>query len=295
MQSVSDMIANRVASEVGVPTSNPTVAAGLPSSYYNGSVLRNASSTIGTATQRLADTANAATVNQFSVAALQQQRNAQLLAQQNLAAAKKAGASVDAQVKKAGTQSFNIHWSNSGPSAQQIQATGGIIGHGTSTRYQVQDTRGYGNTSGASQPGAIGGVRGSGTYKYVVNSKLDASRNKVLALATSYLGTPYVLGGTTHTSIDCSGLVMAVYSQLGYSIPMHSATWQKNNIPGVRVAFNQLSPGDLVCWKDGSHIAIYAGGGEIIEAANENRGTLARPLWDSPDNVIGIHLRLPGE
>jgi cell wall-associated NlpC family hydrolase len=50
-----------------------------------------------------------------------------------------------------------------------------------------------------------------------------------------------------------------------------------------------------VAWKDGSHIAIYAGNGEIIEAANTRVGTVRRKIWASPDQLFGIAVRLPGE
>lgn len=128
------------------------------------------------------------------------------------------------------------------------------------------------------------------------NGKLSASRNRALSLASSYLGSRYILGGTSKNGIDCSGLVMMVYNQLGYKINMHSAGWQGRNIPGVRTQnINKLRPGDIVAWKDGSHIAIYAGNGQIIEAANPRVGTVRRRIWANPSQIYGIMLRLPGE
>jgi cell wall-associated NlpC family hydrolase len=124
---------------------------------------------------------------------------------------------------------------------------------------------------------------------------LSDSRNSLLANASSYLGSKYVLGGTTKQGIDCSGLVMAVYNKLGFKVSQHDATWQGKNIPGVRTSVKNLRPGDIVAWKDGSHIAIYAGNGEIIEAANTRVGTVRRKLWASANDVVGIAVRLPGE
>lgn len=128
---------------------------------------------------------------------------------------------------------------------------------------------------------------------YTPNGSLSASRNRVMQLASGYLGSPYVLGGTTTRGIDCSGLVMMVYNQLGYNITQHSSSWQGRNIPGVRTSIANLRPGDIVAWKDGSHIAIYAGNGQIIEAANPRVGTRLGRIWS--DQVYGIALRLPGE
>lgn len=132
------------------------------------------------------------------------------------------------------------------------------------------------------------------TYHY--NNAYTADRNSALSQAYSWLGTHYVLGGERNqVAVDCSGLVQAVYSKFGFNIPLHSAEHEKDTIPGVRTSFANLQPGDLVCWKDGSHIAIYAGHGEIIEAANTRVGTVRRELWDSPNNVVGIHLTFADE
>lgn len=127
------------------------------------------------------------------------------------------------------------------------------------------------------------------------NGKLSSSRNQLINNAKSYLGTDYQLGGTTYKGIDCSGLVMQVYNKMGFNITQHSAGWQGRNIPGVRTSINNLRPGDIVAWKDGSHIAIWAGNGQIIEAANPRVGTVQRRLWADPSQVIGIAVRLPGE
>lgn len=149
------------------------------------------------------------------------------------------------------------------------------------------------NTSGPSNwPGLNNGGM---TTPWKTSGAVDAQRNRALALASSYLGTPYVLGGESHKGIDCSGLVQAVYNQLGFNVAVHGARWQGRNIPGVRTSFANLQPGDLVCWRDGSHIAIYAGGGQIIEAPNPARGVVRRPLWASQSAVFGIHLTFRGE
>lgn len=179
-------------------------------------------------------------------------------------------------------------------SNQNLLASATIQGQKRKARIaaeQAAASRGGGG-SGANTQSAGGAPVGQA---YAANGSLSGSRNKVMQLASGYLGSPYVLGGTTTRGIDCSGLIMMVYNQLGYGISRHSATWQGNNIPGVRTSVNNLRPGDIVAWKDGSHIAVYAGNGEIIEAANERVGTVRRKIWASPGDVYGIALRLPGE
>lgn len=123
---------------------------------------------------------------------------------------------------------------------------------------------------------------------------LNQTRQDVVRRTASYAGTPYQLGGRTAQGIDCSGLVMAVYNQAGFDISQHSAGWQGRNIPGVRTAVSNLQPGDVVAWKDGSHIAIYAGNGMIWDASR-SKGTSMRKLWAPQSAVYGIKLKFPGE
>jgi cell wall-associated NlpC family hydrolase len=161
---------------------------------------------------------------------------------------------------------------------------------------QVRESRAAQTPTSSATP--TGSVGGSNTYG--VPAGVKGSRAKALQIAGSYLGRPYVMGGTSYNGIDCSGLVKVVYSQLGFNVPVHFAAWQRDNIPGVRTNnINSLSPGDIVAWRDGSHIAIYAGNGMIIQAANPRQGVIRSRLTDqvgyTPNSVIGIKLKFPGE
>jgi cell wall-associated NlpC family hydrolase len=129
---------------------------------------------------------------------------------------------------------------------------------------------------------------------YQADPNLSQSRQEVLNRTASYQGTPYQLGGRTAQGIDCSGLVMSVYNSLGFDIKSHSVSGQARAIPGVKTAVNNLKPGDLVVWNDNSHIAVYAGNGQIWDASR-SKGTSLRPLWAPQNQVYGIAVRLPGE
>jgi cell wall-associated NlpC family hydrolase len=131
-------------------------------------------------------------------------------------------------------------------------------------------------------------------YNYDPDYSVSDTRQQILQRTSQYAGSPYRLGGRTAQGIDCSGLVMSVYNSLGFDIKSHSVSGQARSIPGVKTAVNNLKPGDLVVWNDNSHIAIYAGNGQIWDASR-SKGTSLRPLWGRPDEVYGIAVRLPGE
>ncbi|MBP5654303.1 MAG: C40 family peptidase [Clostridiales bacterium] len=90
----------------------------------------------------------------------------------------------------------------------------------------------------------------------------------IVNIAASMLGVRYVFGGASSRGIDCSGLTLYCYKQLGISLP-HSANAQCNGY-GVRVDRNNVRLGDIICYEYGGycgHVAIYAGGGKVIHAS----------------------------
>ncbi len=82
----------------------------------------------------------------------------------------------------------------------------------------------------------------------------------IVNAAYSQIGVPYVWGGTTPgVGLDCSGLVQYCYRQAGISIPRTSG-----DILAAGTIVSDPQPGDI-CWTSG-HVAIYIGGGQMIEA-----------------------------
>ena len=114
------------------------------------------------------------------------------------------------------------------------------------------------------------------TYSYAkaaaaVTSTSYTSSNPViqniLDTAESFLGLPYVWGGTTPAGFDCSGFVQYVYGQNGYSLTRTTYTQWDND--GVFVSKEDLQPGDLVYFGSGgspTHVGLYVGDGMMIHS-----------------------------
>ncbi|MDD3277507.1 MAG: NlpC/P60 family protein [Lachnospiraceae bacterium] len=90
----------------------------------------------------------------------------------------------------------------------------------------------------------------------------------VIDYACQFVGNPYVWGGTSLTNgADCSGFILSVYANFGYSLPHSSAAMRGC---GTGVSYSEAQPGDIICY-DG-HVALYMGGGAIVHASDERTG-----------------------
>lgn len=83
--------------------------------------------------------------------------------------------------------------------------------------------------------------------------------------AESYIGTWYCWGGASRSCVDCSGLVMLAYDAAGIYFPHYSGAQFQDT---ARVPLYDIQPGDLLFYgyNGDEHVAMYVGGGQMIEA-----------------------------
>ena len=123
---------------------------------------------------------------------------------------------------------------------------------------------------GAGKGGSIASDYASGGGKNP-SGTTGVSGSDIVAYAMQFKGNPYVWGGNSLTNgVDCSGFVHEVYAHFGISTPRYSQAFKS---VGQAVSFDNIQPGDVVVYP--GHVAIYAGGGVIVEAQSTKAGITA--------------------
>jgi cell wall-associated NlpC family hydrolase len=106
------------------------------------------------------------------------------------------------------------------------------------------------------------GANGSDAPQQYTGST-SSQAGKAVAFAYAQLGKPYQWGATGPGAYDCSGLVQAAWSAAGVSIPRTTYD-QWASLP--HVSTSALEPGDLLFFDGIGHVAMYVGGGYMIDA-----------------------------
>lgn len=159
---------------------------------------------------------------------------------QNLVAQQQAAAA--AAAKAAATASFNAKLA----AAQRAQAA-------------APTTRSGGGVGGG---GGGGGAAAAPTGPPPPSA---AGAAGAVQAAEGEVGVPYVWGGSSPAGFDCSGLVMWSYAQVGISLPRTSGDQYAAT---THIPLADIQPGDLLFYGPGGseHVAMYVGGGSMIEA-----------------------------
>ncbi len=104
------------------------------------------------------------------------------------------------------------------------------------------------------------------------------ARALVVNSARSYLGVPYIYGGTTSDGLDCSGLVWRTYIDSFGRAPLGAMPRTARDLFSFAESIpkDKLQPGDLVFFNTTgpfAHVGIYAGEGRFIHAASDGNPT----------------------
>jgi len=120
---------------------------------------------------------------------------------------------------------------------------------------------------------SIGANGSSAPQQYTGPTTTQAG--KAVAFAYAQLGKPYQWGATGPGSYDCSGLVQAAWAAAGVNIPRD--TYQQwAALP--HIATSAIEPGDLLYYDGVGHVAMYVGGGYIIDAPQTGMNVQKLPM-----------------
>ncbi len=120
----------------------------------------------------------------------------------------------------------------------------------------------------------------SETYQSDTGGALDPRVEGILREAFTYLGVPYVWGGTSRNGLDCSAFVRACFRTQGIDLPRHSG----DQIVRGRAISDDLRAGDRLYFDCSSrhsgidHTGIYLGRGLFIHASGSHGKVVVESL-----------------
>jgi cell wall-associated NlpC family hydrolase len=139
----------------------------------------------------------------------------------------------------------------------------------------------------AVQTNNVGGTGGT-TTKLTYTGPTSTQADKAVQFVYDQLGCPYVYGATGPCAdgFDCSGLVQAAWAYAGVSIPRDTYE-QWAALP--HIPESDIVPGDLLYYNGIGHVAMYVGGGYIIDAPQPGMDVERVPMDESwyADNFNG--------
>ncbi|MFF5495453.1 NlpC/P60 family protein [Streptomyces aquilus] len=107
--------------------------------------------------------------------------------------------------------------------------------------------------------------------------------DRAVRYAVQQLGKPYEWGAEGPEAYDCSGLTSQAWGHAGRPIPRTSQE-QWAELP--RIPLRELRPGDLVVYfPKATHVAIYLGAGQVVQAPRTGEKVKVSPLASHP--VLG--------
>lgn len=164
----------------------------------------------------------------------------------------------------ANTQSQSTASNSSASTTTNTNTAASTANTTSSTNTAASSTNTASNTNTAASSSQA--VSQAPTGSTSTTSTASASASAITSYALTFLGVPYVWGGTTPSGFDCSGLVQYVYSHFGINLGRTTYTQQ---YAGTKISVASAQAGDLYFWGSyGSayHVAIALGGGQYVMA-----------------------------
>lgn len=156
--------------------------------------------------------------------------------------------------------------------------------------YEVVEDNGDGWVKVFSESGEEGYLMADGKSA-VVEAEAGDVRQDVVDYALTFLGNPYVYGGSDpNTGTDCSGFTSYVLEHAG-GVDMNRSS-RSQATQGTQVSAEQMQPGDLVFYANGSrinHVGLYIGDGQIVHASTERTGIKISPwTYRNPVKIVSV-------
>jgi peptidoglycan DL-endopeptidase CwlO len=149
--------------------------------------------------------------------------------------------------------------------AKLVAAVKKVIPHGAAAEPLMSQV-----TAGVTKDQASAAGVAAGTVDHSSTTLSAAEDLTFLKAGLSRQGLPYVWGASGPNSFDCSGLVQWAMARAGIQMPRVAADQART---GPAVPVSQLQPGDLLFYHTDptdpgyiSHVAIYLGNGEMLQA-----------------------------
>ena len=113
----------------------------------------------------------------------------------------------------------------------------------------------------------LGSLVPAGSVPAAATRRLPRTRADLVRTAEQFVGLRYLWGGLSPWGYDCSGLTWAVYRVHGITIPRDA---DAQFAAGTPVPLARIEPGDLLFYEHPvvGHVAMYVGGGRMIESPN---------------------------
>ena len=142
------------------------------------------------------------------------------------------------------------------------------------------------SSGGSSSSGSSSSSGGSSSSSPASAPAARQSAQVAVDTALAQLGKPYQWGGNGPGSFDCSGLTTYAWRAAGVSLPRSSRAQYGAT---TRVSRGSLQPGDLVFYHQPiSHVALYIGGGRVVEAPNAGNVVRIRHDGLTRRGVVGF-------